>query len=217
MFGILFGAACLVGLFVMIKRGMWHAGGWHHGHGWRDGWREGWRGGWQGGWGGEPGGPGFGPRAALRVLFQRLDTTPGQEKVIVEAFDEVRASAEKARQEVRASRTDVAKAMRAESFDAVMMGDLFGRHDRVLEDVRKAAVGAMSKVHDVLDERQRAVFGDVIEHGGLFAGFGFGRRPDMGPGPGFGPGPQWGGGCGPRWGRHAHHHAHHGAHHHDCC
>ncbi len=194
MFGFLIGTACLIGLIAVLRRGRhgywghgWGGGGWGHSHG-----RWG-RGG--GGWGGG----GFGPRMALRALFQRLDATPGQEKVIAQAFDEVREAAQKAKSEFKASRGDVAKAMRGETFDPVVMGDLFGRHDSILEDVRKAAVGAFSKVHDVLDERQRGILGDIIEHGGLFAFGGGHDRPDFegGPGPGYGFGHR-GGGCGPR-------------------
>ena len=193
MFGFLIGTACLVGLIAVLRGG-------RRGH---------WGGGWNGGFGrGRWGGGGFGPRMAIRALFQRLDTTPGQEKVIAQAFDEMREAGQKARQELRASRADVAKSMRGESFDAVMMGDLFGRHDRVLEELRKAAVGSFSKVHDVLDERQRGVLADLIERGGLFAGFGRGMHegPDFDPGDGRDgrDGPGWGhgghGGCGPRWG-----------------
>jgi len=195
MFGFLIGTACLVGLIAVLRRGR---GGWRGGYGRWGG----------GGWGG---GGGFGPRMALRALFQRLDTTPGQEKVISQAFEEMRDAGRKAREEFRSSRGEVAKNMRGETFDAVMMGDLFGRHDRVLEDLRKAAVGSFSKVHDVLDERQRGVLADLIEHGGLFQGFG-GRGMNEEGGE-YGPGPRWGGGgwggggCGGRgWGHRGHHH-----------
>ncbi|GAC1597320.1 MAG: hypothetical protein NVS3B20_20130 [Polyangiales bacterium] len=101
----------------------------------------------------------------MRGLFQRLDTTPGQEKVIIEAFGEVREAARKAKGEWRHSRDDVAKAIRGENFDAVMMGDMFGRQDSAIEEMRKAMVGALSKVHDALDERQRGILADMVERG----------------------------------------------------
>src|SRR5579884_3245710 len=106
MFGFLFGTACLVGLVKTLRGGHCHRGyghgcgagggcgpqggcgarGWggHHGH---------WGGHWGGGhWGG--GHFGGGPaRFMLRGLFQRLETTPGQEKVILAAVDQVREKA----------------------------------------------------------------------------------------------------------------------------
>ena len=35
------------------------------------------------------------------------------------------------------------------------MGSLFATHDELLEQARKAFVGALAKVHDVLDVEQR--------------------------------------------------------------
>ena len=212
MFGILFGTACLIGLISVIRRGRFHAhggyghwgggGGWggHGGHGWHGGGGHGRWG--RGGWGG--GGGGFGPRMVMRGIFQRLDTTPGQEKVIQQAFEEVREATQKARGEFKATRGDVAKAFRAESFDAVAMGDLFGRHDSVLDDVRKAVVGSLSKVHDALDERQRGILAEMVENGGFFGSFGRGghdRGGDEGSEDRGWGGPPWArgrGGCGPR-------------------
>src|SRR5262249_11735067 len=119
-------------------------------------------------WGGEGrwGGGGWGgPGVFLRMLFQRLETTPGQEKVIVAAVEEMREAAAKARGEVRATRGDVAKAMRSPAVDGVLFGEMFARHDSTLEALRKAAIGSLAKVHDALDERQRARFADMIESG----------------------------------------------------
>jgi len=108
----------------------------------------------------------------LRMLFQRLETTPGQEKVIVAAFEEMREAAGKARGEARSSRADLAKAMRSPAVDEVLFGEMFARHDAALEALRKAGIGAIAKVHDALDERQRARLADMIEAGpgGFFRG-----------------------------------------------
>jgi uncharacterized membrane protein len=107
----------------------------------------------------------------LHGLFRRLETTPGQEKVILSAIDEVREAARKARGEARSSRKDVASAMRAPAFDEVLFGEMFGRHDTEMTELRKAVVGAFAKVHDALDEKQRARLADLIENGpGFFRG-----------------------------------------------
>jgi hypothetical protein len=178
MLGILIGTACLIGLIKTLRWGRrgcgggggcgggygHHGGGWgrHHGGGWgghdQDG---GWGGG--GGWGG--------PSMILRALFQRLETTPGQEKVIAAAFEELREAGRNARGEARTSRADIAKAMRSPAVDEVLFGEMFARHDTTLETLRKASIGAIAKVHDALDERQRARLADIIESGpGFFRG-----------------------------------------------
>ncbi|WP_240807468.1 Spy/CpxP family protein refolding chaperone [Polyangium spumosum] len=196
MFGFLIGTACLIGLIKVLRHG-----GCHRGYGYRsfgyaggcgsyggDGCGHGYgHGGWEGGGHGrEQGGPfrthgraGFRPRGygmphfVLRRLFEALDTTPGQEKAIAAAMEEMREVMAKHRGELRKSREDLARVMRSPSFDETVMGELFARHDAALEVMRKATVGSMAKVHEVLDERQRARLADLIEQGpGFWGGFG---------------------------------------------
>lgn len=174
MLGFFVGTVCLIGLIKTLRWGCHHRGGGcgygYHGGGWgRRGWGgHGYHGDHDGGWGG---GGWSGPGMILRALFQRLDTTPGQEKVIVAAYEEVREATRAARGEARASRADIAKAMRAPGIDEVLFGEMFARHDAALETLRKAGVGAIAKVHDALDERQRARLADLIEAGpGFFRG-----------------------------------------------
>jgi hypothetical protein len=177
MLGFFIGTVCLIGLIKTLRSGR-HARGWgggcgygHHGGGFgRRGWGggHGYEGDHEGGFGG--GGWG-GPSVLLRGLFRRLETTPGQEKVIAAAYDEMREATRAARGEVRASRADIAKAMRSPAVDEVLFGEMFARHDTALETLRRAAVGAVAKVHDALDEKQRARFADLIEAGpGFFRG-----------------------------------------------
>jgi hypothetical protein len=176
MLGVLIGTVCLVGLIRTLRWGRrggcagyggpWGGGygrrgfgGHHHGH-------HGWGGGWDGYAGGGFGSGGWGgPGVFLRMLFQRLETTPGQEKVIVAAFQEMREEGRKARGELKSSRADLAKAMRSPAVDEVLFGEMFARHDTALETLRRAGVGAIAKVHDALDERQRARLADMIEAG----------------------------------------------------
>lgn len=155
--------------------GPWH----HHRHagGWNGRWHRG------DGWGGEDevvpgGGPGGGPwsfrgrRAGvvLGALGERLDTTPEQDKAIRDAFEELKDEAARHRGEVRRTRADLAAALRKPSFDEVLLGELFARHDTALENLRKAVVGALAKTHLALDERQRLRLADLIESGpGLFS------------------------------------------------
>src|SRR5271169_6672330 len=58
------------------------------------------------------GGPGFSRRRwFLRSLFERLDTTPGQERVIVQAFDDLAQNRKLLRDEFGRTRADLAQAV----------------------------------------------------------------------------------------------------------
>lgn len=192
MFGFLIGTACLIGLIATLRRGhgggcggyaygggcgrggmhAWSGGGGHH-HGHHGG---GW-GGYRGdehhergrGRGGFAGFRGWGPRAWVsrlsEGLSQRLDLTPAQEKVLVQSITEVRESFRKGRGELRETRRDVAKAFRADTFDAESMGETFSRHNNSIDEVRKAVTGALARLHEALDEGQRAKLAEMLEEG----------------------------------------------------
>ncbi|GAC1518462.1 MAG: hypothetical protein NVS3B10_20430 [Polyangiales bacterium] len=119
------------------------------------------------------GGFGGGPRGMiLRFLSERLDATPAQEKVIAQAIDELEAAGSKAKEGVKRSRVDVARAVRSEGFDVGHIGEVFAKHDEAIDSMRKAFVTSMQKVHDALEEPQRKVLADLIESGpGVFRGF----------------------------------------------
>jgi hypothetical protein len=170
MFGFVIGFLCLFGLIKVLRYGRrWGGGcgqpmhgGWgHHGHHGHHGWGR--HGGWQGG----------GGDFWLRGLYEKLDATPGQEKVIRTAIDEIKDAVKNARGELEQSRRDVAKAVRSGAVDEVQLGELFARHDEKLREVRKAFVGALAKVNEALDEDQRRKLADLLEGGfGRFGGFG---------------------------------------------
>lgn len=147
MLGFVVGTLCLVGLVKVLRHGWWGDahGRWGHHRG---------RGGW-----------GFGPRRMLRGLFERLDTSPGQEKVLVEVAEEISAAAAPLRDEARASRRAIADALRSPTVDEESLGALFARHDELLREARKHAVGVLARVHDTLDDRQRAALAALIERG----------------------------------------------------
>ncbi len=150
MLGILFGTACLIGMYAVVRgRRFGRFGRLARGPHW---------GGRRGGW--------------LGWLSERLDATPGQEKAIKAAIDELKEPARGLRSEASALRGDVARAMRGDYFDETVMGDMFARHDSALEELRKAAVGALARVHAVLDDEQRAKLANLVETGPRFSRFG---------------------------------------------
>jgi hypothetical protein len=159
MWGFLVGAACLVGLARTMRGGGWayaHGpGGWGRGHRWGR-WQ---RGGWQDG-------PGHrGGRGPLRWLFERMDTSPGQEKVIAEAADALRGTMSGWHDDTERMRSDVARSIRGETFDPAALEEAFARAEARLSTVRETVRGQASRVHEALDSRQRAELADLLASG----------------------------------------------------
>lgn len=166
MLGFIFGTICLFALIKVAKHSWgpsWGLGCGHHRHH-RDHGPD---------WDSE-GGSRFGSRFWLRGLYSRLETTPGQERVIERAVEDVMRATRTMRDELAHSRREIASAFRSESIDATQMGELFARHDEKLSEIRKVFVGALANVHDALDESQRRDLADFLERGlgGRFEGFG---------------------------------------------
>jgi Spy/CpxP family protein refolding chaperone len=188
MLGFIFGTVCLVALFKVLRHGRW-GGGWRHAHGCGyggggfhdhghgDGWGPGF-GRSRGPWGR---GGGFGPGFMMRGLFSRLETTPGQEKVIRDAFDKVREAAREARGEWRDT-SELSSLLRGETFDRTAAEGISGKADASFAKVRVVLVEALAQIHEALDDRQRRILADFIESRGrgFFTGP-FGRsRPTSG-------------------------------------
>jgi hypothetical protein len=146
MFGFFIGAACLVGLAAVARGHRHHHYGYggfgHHGH------RR-----------------GFGGRFFFRRVLERLDTTPGQEKLIREAIHDLRDEAFSLRSEVRRTRGDIAEALRGPQLDRAVLDRVFAKHDEVIEKLRVSVLTSVDKVHSTLDEQQRRRLADMIESG----------------------------------------------------
>ena len=140
MFGFIFGSACLVALAVVTARG----------RGWRGRRFAHFRG---------------GPRRAMHWVLDRLDTTPGQERVIREAFDDFVDAVRPLREDLSGSREDLARALRGEALDYTALSAAFTAHDGVLAKSREELTTLFGRVHETLDERQRDVLSDLIEAG----------------------------------------------------
>ena len=149
MIGIIVGTAVAVGLFSIARRArrrmygrMYAMNG--------------------GGCGG--GGRGYGCRRWLmRWLFEKLDTTPGQEKVIMGALAELRDNRAALREELDQTRSDIARVVRGGLVDDAALEEAFARHDRLLARLRVSFVEATRKATEALDERQRKAFADMVE------------------------------------------------------
>jgi hypothetical protein len=139
MFGFVIGALSLVGLMKLHRFS-------HYGHGHH----------------GRHGGP---RRWMLRRLFQHLDTTPGQEKVVLNAVEEVEKAAFAARNTLFASRPELANSLRGEHFDGAAVDAAFEKQQAAIDEVKKALRAGLAAVHEALNPDQRKQLADLLEMG----------------------------------------------------
>ena len=154
MLGFIIGTVCLIGLVKVLRRGR----------------------GWHGRWGayghhsGRMGGGGGPRRWFLRSVLERLETTPGQEKAIVAALDELRDNRTLVRDETEQTRGDLARVVSGGLVDDAALEETFARHDRLLAQLRVAFVESLKKATEALDGRQRKQLADLLERSGRFGG-----------------------------------------------
>lgn len=112
--------------------------------------------------GGRWGGP---RRWFMRRMFEELDTTPGQEKVILQAVDSLERQAWNTRAALMRGRGDLARSLRGEHFDSVGLDEAFVAQQASVDAMRQTVRESLQKVHEALDPRQRARLADFIEMG----------------------------------------------------
>jgi Spy/CpxP family protein refolding chaperone len=158
MIGFVVGSLCLAGLAAGRHRHRRH--GWHQGYRYEDEHehRRAYDDGHQR-WGG------FGRRFWLRGVFERLDATPAQEKVMLSALKELDQMRDKTRSDLKAARKDVAEAFRSSVFNEEAVGAATARIEGVMDEARKTGISIFAKVHDALDDHQRRVVADWISDG----------------------------------------------------
>lgn len=137
MFGFLIGTLSLIGL---VKVARWGRYG-------------------QRGYGGGP------RRWMMRRLFQHLDTTPGQEKVIAQATENAERVMYQAREQFFRARSTYANAVRGETFDSTAVNEAFEAQQASVDEVKKAVREGMQAMHEALSPEQRKALGDLIEYG----------------------------------------------------
>jgi Spy/CpxP family protein refolding chaperone len=110
----------------------------------------------------------------LGAIVRHVRATATQESVMRAAFDEFRSEMKDVGGgEAKKTRQDLSAAMRKPHFDEVFMGELFARQDTAIERTRKAFVGLMARIHEVLDEEQRGRLAELMEKGPRFWRRGF--------------------------------------------
>jgi Spy/CpxP family protein refolding chaperone len=96
----------------------------------------------------------FSPQSLQRV-FHRLDTTPAQERVILEALEEARQGTQSLRKEAEMTKEDIIVMFKSEEVEVDALGAAFARQDEALTDARLGATQALAKIHNALTEEQR--------------------------------------------------------------
>ena len=98
-----------------------------------------------------------------------MRATPAQERVIGAAVEEFRDELKKnSGAKGVAAGKEIVDALRRSTFDGVLLGEQFARHDTILENGRKSFVGLVAKVHDALEPEQRERLADLVERGPRF-------------------------------------------------
>jgi Spy/CpxP family protein refolding chaperone len=169
MLGFILGAACVIGVGRMLRRRAWHNRFGYGGHGACGGPGD------YSGYGSGYGTVRRGPRAArwaLRSLFERLETTPGQERAILSALDELRENRKVVREELKQTKGDLARAIEGGLIDDASLEESFARHDRLLAQLRVGFVEALKKMTEALDEPQRKQLAQWLEGGFFRRGWG---------------------------------------------
>ncbi len=158
MVGILIGATCVLAFLAVVRGILWRRLSAHGPHGPHAvGCASPGYGRWRGF------GP-RGPRQMLRWAFYRLDTSPSQEKVILEALASLRERGENLWREWQRSRAELAEALRGEALDEGKIRGAFARHDGLLTELQSAGLEALGKVHAALDAEQRKALSSLLEH-----------------------------------------------------
>lgn len=102
----------------------------------------------------------------LNAALARIDATPAQERVIVGEIEKLQERMYGARSSLKEARGDLAAAVRNPVLDDAALGAVLGRVDASTAEARSAVLDALRNIHGVLDDRQRATVGDLIDRNG---------------------------------------------------
>ncbi len=147
MFGFVVGTVCLVLLFVVLRRRRWYRANYGYGYG----------------CGGYHGRRSYGPRAWLWGLLRRIDATPAQEKVFRDEVANLLETARGLKETFRASRGDLAGALRDEALDRTKLDALFRKQDELISALRTTLGESLGRVHATLDAGQRRELAALVE------------------------------------------------------
>jgi uncharacterized membrane protein len=98
-------------------------------------------------------------------LFERLDTTPGQEKVIMKGLDSITDQMESGRRELRDVRRQVAQALGGDVLDEAVLSAALEKVDSLMAKTKLELTTALTEIHAALDGEQRRELAELIAEG----------------------------------------------------
>jgi uncharacterized membrane protein len=98
-------------------------------------------------------------------VFERLDTSPGQEKAIRSALSELFGKLAELRPSVRTLRSEIARAMGSETFSPSEVQAAFEQRSGALGEAQGALTLALGKIHEALDPDQRKRLSQLLDGG----------------------------------------------------
>jgi uncharacterized membrane protein len=140
MLGFFVGIGSLIGLAALRHHHRHHGHGCGHGHGHGFG----------------HGGPGrHWRRRPMWMIFEHLDTTPGQEKLIREELERLWDQRDTLSRAMRQAGDELGQILRTDTVDESTLDQILAKHENGLTEVRQQIARSLARVHEALDERQR--------------------------------------------------------------
>jgi Spy/CpxP family protein refolding chaperone len=102
--------------------------------------------------------------------FRRLDTSPGQEKVIRTAMAEARTLLTELRDENKGAKQELAQLLEAEQFDEQAVNAWWSGRQGALDAVKPRVIALGKQIHDVLDPEQRSKLARWVASGAAHFG-----------------------------------------------
>ena len=133
-----------------------------HGHFGRGPWGSGGHGCGRGGGGGWGGGR---RRWMMNAALSRIDASPAQERAIIAEVDQLHERLHAAKRNFKEARGDLGAAVRGPVLDDAALGAVLGRVDATTGEARAAVIDALRNIHALLDDKQRAHVGDLLDKG----------------------------------------------------
>ncbi len=113
------------------------------------------------------GGGTFGVRRPLRFLAYKLDLSEAQVTELAAILNDLKTERAQAAVDHRRSTSAFADAIAGPAFDQAKVADAATARVKVAERLRDAVVGALGKIHALLDDAQRAKLAYLIRTGAL--------------------------------------------------
>lgn len=157
MIGFIVGIGSVIGLAKLVKHSRGHRRGYGRCH--RGGGGPGGR------WHGHGHGHGRWNRGPLWMLLDRLDTTPGQEKLIREELDGIIDQLHDLKRSWWRAGDELGQVLGQDTVDEATIDQALAKNSAQLDEVRKHTARALARIHEALDPQQRKRLARILSAG----------------------------------------------------